>query len=50
MLSINEVLIKKIPKEFENRDLPSPTEGLAQYVDSLFNNNEEDNNDGSEAN
>lgn len=50
LLPINEVLIKKIPKEFENRDLPSPAEGLAQYVDSLFNNNEEDNNDGSEAN
>lgn len=50
LLSINEVLIKKIPKEFEKRDLPSPAEGLAQYVDSLFNNNEEDNNDGSEAN
>lgn len=48
--SINETLFEKIPKEFDRREMASPAEGLDQYVDSLFNEKIEEDNDGSEAN
>lgn len=47
--SLNETLYEKVLEEFKKRQLPSPAEGLDQYVDSLFKIKEED-NDGSEAN
>lgn len=49
--SVNKYLMSKIPEQFNKRDMLKASEGLDNYIDSLFTNNnkqEEDKNDGSE--
>lgn len=43
--------MSKLPEQFTKRDMVKASEGLDNYIDSLFTNNnkqEEDKNDGSE--
>ena len=50
--SVNKYLISKLPEQFAKRDMVKASEGLDNYIDSLFTNDnkqEEDKNDGSEA-
>ena len=49
--SVNNYLMSKLPEQFTKRDMVKASEGLDNYIDSLFTNNnkqEEDKNDGSE--
>lgn len=50
--SVNKYLISKLPEQFAKRDMVKASEGLDNYIDSLFTNDnkqKEDKNDGSEA-
>lgn len=49
--SVNEYLMSKLPEQFAKRDMVKASEGLDNYIDSLFTNDnkqKEDKNDGSE--
>lgn len=49
--SVNEYLKSKLPEQFAKRDMVKASEGLDNYIDSLFTNDnkqKKDKNDGSE--
>lgn len=49
--SVNKYLMSKIPEQFNKRDMVKASEGLDNYIDSLFTNDNKQNkdkNDGSE--
>lgn len=49
--SVNKYLMSKIPEQFTKRDMVKASEGLDNYIDSLFTNDnkqKENKNDGSE--